>query len=96
MYDRIVDHYERNPDNALFAVAYHKIKDGDYSEPTATLLNERYFPADRLPTSKDRCTEYLWQRENDDDWESCKDKETHSGTDFLFATHLIEEYTNGW
>lgn len=80
------------PHNALAQAIVHKYTDGDQSAAIAVLMDEKLFPADRLPTSAERCEEYLWQRnENSGDWEPCPaEGKIHSGTDLLFAAWLIE------
>lgn len=82
---------DRQPQNALFQFAYHKYTDGDQTSAIAVLENEQYFPADRLPTSADRCEEYLWQRDYGKDWIPCDDGKTHPGADFLFLTQQLME-----
>jgi hypothetical protein len=77
-----------SPDNALLKALYHKYKDGNQAETIAILLDEKLFPSDRLPTSKDRCEEYLWQRDPGSDWEPCDSNKIHDGVDFLFAAFV--------
>lgn len=76
---------EAHPDNAWFA-ALAGVYSGDQSRTVALLLAPTYFPADRLPTSAERCEPWLWQRDKGKDWEPCPDEnKTHSGGDFLLA-----------
>lgn len=75
----------RSPNNALFQAAYHKYADGDQSAASAILMREDLFPQDDLPTSKNYCTEYLWQRDENYNWLPCDDGGKHDGVDFLFA-----------
>lgn len=84
---RVKSYLDANPRNALFQAVYHKYSgDGDQTEAIKILLDESLFPTFRLPTSEDRCEEYLWQRDfNDSDWKPCDRKQTHDGVDFLFA-----------
>jgi hypothetical protein len=82
-------YYRRNPDNAVFSYLYHRYADGDFSGTVRTLLDEGLFPSDRLPTNRDRCTEYLWQREKGVDWQPCEKERFHSGIDFLFMSYLV-------
>lgn len=91
MLERLEEHYERVPENALFSFAYHKYTDGDQSETVNALLIEVYFPRDRLPSSLDRCEEWLYQREPGADWEPCDEGRTHSGGELLFLTALLED-----
>lgn len=79
-------HAERQPRNALFQAAYHLYTDGDQSAAGAVLDDPALFPADRLPAVSDRCEEYLWQRDESDNWAPCPASvKPHSGTDLLFA-----------
>lgn len=81
---------ERQPKNALFQIAYHYYYDGNQDDAIAILMDETYFPANRLPSGKDRCEPYLWQRDFDDeDWEPCSGVGEHNGIDFLFAADLL-------
>lgn len=85
-YDQLRLYAEESPRNALFQALYHKFKDGDQTSTIAILLDEKLFPSDRLPTSSDRCEEYLWQRDDrPNDWEPCAQGKIHDGVDFLVA-----------
>jgi hypothetical protein len=85
-YEQIRRYREENPKNALMQAIYHKFgDDGDQSETIAILLDETLFPNDRLPTSKDRCEEYLWQRDPGYDWLPCDSDKIHDGVDYLIA-----------
>jgi hypothetical protein len=85
-FDQIKKYRDENPRNALFQAIYHKFEgDGDQSETIAILLDETLFPNDRLPTSKDRCEEYLWQRDVGSDWLPCESDKVHDGVDYLIA-----------
>jgi len=81
--------YTRAPENALFSYAWHRYSDGDQSETYSRLLNEAWWPADRLPTSADRCEGWITQRDPGTDWEPCDGGKTHSGGDFLFVARLL-------
>lgn len=93
------NYYERDSRNALFAYLYHLYVDGDMTEVVNILLNMKYFPDSKLPSSAERCEFYLWQRDTlkngseNPDWLPCPEKEhTHSGVDFLFvASRLLKE-----
>lgn len=62
----------KNPGNALFEAVHAAFTDGDMSAAADIFLNEKYFPAARLPRSSDRCEPYLWQRdEGTSDWLPC-------------------------
>jgi hypothetical protein len=83
---------QRQPRNALFQAAHAKYSDGDYSKAVAILQDSVLFPDGRLPTSSDRCEEYLWQRDDGADWLPCDKGATHSGTDLIFAAKVIEGF----
>lgn len=77
---------EDHPRNALFQALKSKFSDGNQEKAIAILLDERLFPSDRLPTARDRCEEYLWQRdEQPKDWEGCDSDTQHDGLDYIFA-----------
>jgi len=87
-YELLRVYSNESPDNALVKALYHKYKDGNQDEAIAILLDEKLFPADRLPTARDRCEEYLWQRNPGSDWEPCDSNKIHDGVDFLFAAFV--------
>jgi hypothetical protein len=76
---------EKNPRNALFQAAYHRFKDGNQSRAVEILEDTSLFPSFALPTSNHRCEEYLWQRDDGDDWKPCAGEKTHDGVDYIFA-----------
>lgn len=49
--------------NAFYLAAYHTFKDGNQEQAFKVLLNDSLFPADHVPTSKNYCTDYLFQRD---------------------------------
>jgi hypothetical protein len=79
---------KRQPFNALFLAVHHLYKDGDQSAALQLLSDEVLFPSDRLPTSEDRCEEYIYQRDRGDDWDPCEGDRVHDGVDYLFTGHL--------
>ena len=89
--ETLKDQADREPYNALFQASYHTFSDGNQDVAADLLLNEQYFPSDRLPTSDHRCEEYLFQRDKDDsDWAPCPDQgKIHSGTDLIFAASVL-------
>jgi hypothetical protein len=85
-YEEIRKYADANPKNALFVSLYRKYRDGNQQQTIDILLDESLFPSDRLPTSADRCEEYLWQRDNNpSDWGPCDKGQIHDGVDFLIA-----------
>ena len=91
---------DKQPENAYYHAVYHLFKDGDQSRAIQILLDESLFPADRLPSGQDRCSDYIFQRDDDrgdpdpdkDDWKPCSDgsNETHPPVDFLWTVRVIE------
>lgn len=80
---------ERQPRNAFYQATYHKFLDGDQDDAMAALMDESLFPRETLPTNKNYCESYLWQRDQGVDWEPCDQAKTHSGADFLVAATVI-------
>lgn len=87
-YEMLRKYKDESPNNALFQALYHKFKDGNQQPAIDILLTEKWFPSDRLPTAKDRCEEYLWQRDYGSDWEPCDKDQTHDGTDLLITAWI--------
>lgn len=85
-YERVRIMVDKQPRNALFQAVYHRFKDGDQSNAINILMDESLFPASKLPSSRERCEKYLWQRDEDNsDWIPCDKEQTHDGVDFLVA-----------
>jgi hypothetical protein len=86
-------HAERQPRNVLFLAAYHRFTDGDQAE--ALRLWPSFCPAGHLPTTAERCDDYLWQRdEAPSDWQACPKAPapelTYTGVDCEVAAALLE------
>lgn len=80
----------RQPDNALFRAALGRFDPTQQAEAQRLLLNAAWWPADRLPTSADRCEAWLTQRDQDQkDWLPCGEGRTHSGGDLLAAFAVL-------
>lgn len=85
---------ERVPQNQLFLVNSAIWGGGDINR--SNILYSSYFPKDRLPSSNERCTDYLWQRDFGKDWEKCpQDNEVYHGTDFLLVSVLLLQELRG-
>lgn len=96
---KILEQYaKKNPKNALYQAVFHKFTDGDQSKAIEILMDNRLFPADRLPTDKDRFSPYLWERDDGPDYEPCNEQGSsricsgavHSGIDLVFAARMLE------
>jgi hypothetical protein len=76
----------RQPNNAWFA-AVEGLYLGTQERTVELLLKDSVCPEDRLPTSDDRCEEWVWQRnESPGDWGPCPDRhQTYSGGDCALA-----------
>lgn len=89
---------EREQGNALFHAVYHLYFDGDQGLAQALLVDLKHFPEDRLPSSKEHCEEYLYQRDEfkngelSDDWQACEPFSEHSGTDYALTTYILGQY----
>ena len=84
---------ESSPNNAVYSSLYHKYTDGNFSKAISVLMDERYFPSDRLPTDCDRKSHYIFERDEDDDWQPKPDctGEVHPGIDLTFVVKIMEE-----
>lgn len=79
-------HSSRQPRNALYSAIYHKFSDGVQTSTEAILRDSNLFPNEALPASANRCTDYLWQREDEArDWAPCDSNKGHNGVDFIVA-----------
>lgn len=78
------------PANALYHAIVAKFTDGQMVNAVSILDNDILWPEDRLPTSGDRCKDYLFMHDkNDDDWLPCDEGKTHAGTDLNFTAALM-------
>lgn len=82
---------EKDPKNPLLQAIYHKYSDGNQSKAISLLLSD-YWPQGRLPTSRDRCDEWVVSQDRGKNWEPCKSKkkETYSGGELLFIYYFIQ------
>lgn len=90
-FDLIARKAGEQPQNALFQAIYHSFTDGDGSQAADILLDEKYFPANALPQSAQRCELYLWQRDqNTKDWQPCaSENKTFPAVDFFWVYALL-------
>jgi hypothetical protein len=88
-YELLRRYAEEQPRNALAQALYRRHRDGNMAPVIEILLDESLFPPYRLPTSADRCEEYLWQRDQfSADWAPCDSQKTHDGVDFIVAAYV--------
>lgn len=91
----IKEQANREPNNLLFQALNAKFVAGDEARVAELLLVK--FPPDRLPTSSDWCSDYLFQRDEiragelNKDWLPCDNKKTHPGTDYLLASWVLQQ-----
>jgi hypothetical protein len=86
---------KRMPRNALASFVYHRFLDGNQAETIAILEDTRLFPDGRLPRSSDRCSYWLWVREDKAKYrEPCNKNQVHTGGDFIFIVWLLERSLN--
>jgi hypothetical protein len=85
-YDIIKVYVERQPQNPLFRYAL-----GQYGIAEALLLENKWWPSDRLPTTADRCADWILQKDFEDGWKPCKinNPVEHHGGDFLFLANIL-------
>lgn len=76
----------RQPINPLFQCLA-----GNVAETVRLLNSETNWPRQRFPNSKDRCEEWLYQRDFGSDWMPCDEGITHSGADLIFLAYLVKQ-----
>ncbi len=83
----------RSPENAFFQYVLHKFTDKDQTKAASLLLDQKRFPNTSLPTNRQRDTEYLWQRDPNQDWRPNTEAplKEYSGSDLIFVANLILE-----
>lgn len=88
----IGDHAGRNPRNAMFACLAARWGSGSLPAAQALLLDEKIFPADRLPGSSDYCEGWITQREDDSTgWQPCPEEgKLHPAGAFLLAAAVCQ------
>lgn len=85
-------HAARQPENAFYQTAV-----GNYELAAKCLENEQYYPADRLPTSRDRYEQWLTLRDTGKDWQPDMSEPVrpHSGGDFIFDYWMLQRMKDG-
>lgn len=83
----------KNPGNPLHQLLLSLYTDGDLNRVVDILLDEAYFPADRLPNRGDRKVGWLPSRDSySDDYEPATDgdlSEEHTGGDLIWMAWLV-------
>ncbi len=88
-YKSIQTQAARQPKNAFFQAALHAFTDGVMDGPAESLMDETWFPNDKLPSNLQRCENYIWQRDDGTDWQPCSKEQSHDGSDFLFLAAIV-------
>jgi hypothetical protein len=89
--DTLGQYADREPLNALYQAAAYRFGRAPLDRVNAAFLND-HWPKDKLPSSENHCTGYLFQRDmaSTKDWEPCPEKnEVYSGTDYSFAAFIL-------
>lgn len=79
------------PRNPLYSLLVARYITGDYEKTYALLMDETFWPNDRLPTGREFCGgEWVTQRDAGDSWKPCKDEDPDSskewsGSDWLYV-----------
>lgn len=97
MYDSLKHYAKTHPNNPVYNFAYKLYNDGNMNEVAKLLMNEEWWPNDRLPRRRDRRSSWITQRDYGDDWLPARDDDLdqeHHGGDFLVATKLLLESLN--
>ena len=89
--DYLKTYAKREPLNALYqAMGYRYGIVGRDSVVAA--FDNNHWPNDRLPSSSEHCSSYLFQRDmkSEKDWLPCPDEnQVYSGTDYSFAAYVL-------
>jgi hypothetical protein len=91
----LLNYHRKSQDkNALYSAIYHLVTDKDFYEPICLLMDETRFPNDKLPTSLNYDSDYLWQRDQTSkDWQPRRDQIEFvlPAIDWLFAASITKE-----
>lgn len=90
--DVLKRHANRQPDNALYQLAYALFQSNHGLDRTVDLLLGNNFPPYTLPTNLNHCTPYLFSHDKDNnDWEPCPDRPAvFPGIDYVFAVSILD------
>lgn len=92
MYKAFKSYADKNPLNPLHQYAYRLYTDGDMDQVVELLMDERFWPNDRLPRRKDRKNDWITSRDYDANWQPATSgdlEKEHPGGDFLFVAQLV-------
>ena len=84
---------DRQPNNPLFQAAYNKYLTGNQTDSILLLLDSAEWPADRLPTTNEHCSDWVIERDySEKDWSACgpeKPFKEHTGAELIIIYNLI-------
>jgi hypothetical protein len=91
--------YSDSSKDDILALLLYSFYSGDQSafkQATSLLLDEKLFPKNRLPTSKDRSVDWFWNAQNPNDAAPSDNDEIseHPGMDFLFYMWVLKYVLN--
>lgn len=98
IYGRLSDHSvqilatlaDQNPDVPIMQAAASRWVGGQYAwKFLGAMRQQMMFPASHLPTTLDRCTNWITNESNPTDLLPCGPSRTHSGGDALFAMYIF-------
>lgn len=86
-----IEHYDTEYSlNALWNYLYERYIFGGGNETYDLLMNEAFWPNDKLPTSHDRKAKWLFERDyNEYKGDTLAPKQVYPGTDFCFVASLL-------
>lgn len=89
----VLEHYGKDSCFVISKFAYALYFTGDLNASAECLLDERFWPSDRLPTNKDRSADWLHTQDNPKDYQPSTDSDVHefAGADLVFYGSLILE-----
>lgn len=88
-----LEHYGKDSCFAVSKFAYALYFTGNLNPAAECLLDERFWPSDRLPTNKDRSADWLHTQDNPKDYQPSTDSDVRefAGADLVFYGSLILE-----
>jgi hypothetical protein len=77
----------RHPNNGFLQAFNSLVSGGDFKQAMDIGLNTKYFPAKSLPSTKNRCDEFLFMDTSEP--KPCSPYGVHPGLDFLFLEAIV-------
>ena len=81
---------------ALLLYSFYSGNQSTFKHAISLLFDEKLFPQNRLPTSKDRSVDWYWDKQNPNDVTPSDNDEIseHPGMDFLFYMWVLKYVLN--